>query len=223
VRVDFPIPVSSIIFPLFYPALLFTNNNNIDVYLFFKFLSSCRFSFVPRRKAPYLPSFVLQASQLDERIKNIVSFTFLYGYYQPTLAVLFEPHPTTTARLPLSKDTMCLAIVSIDLSTRTSALINYIENLPYDLHAVYAVPKPIGGVLCVGRNCLLHFDQGASNNLSFLYLSCRKLDISIDFWISKVLCNLCNRIQSFMMLLYFLSVDVNYYVYYCIFRSKLCL
>lgn len=109
---------------------------------------------------PYMPSFVIKASQIDDRIRNVKSFVFLHGYFQPTVAILFEPEQSTAARLSLLRDPMCLAIVSMNVAMHSYSIINFVDRLPYDLFQVIAVPKPIGGVLIVGRNCILHFDQG---------------------------------------------------------------
>jgi cleavage and polyadenylation specificity factor subunit 1 len=49
------------------------------------------------RDVPYSPSFVLDlAASVDEHIKNVVDFTFLPGFNNPTVAVLFQPQQTWT-------------------------------------------------------------------------------------------------------------------------------
>lgn len=45
-------------------------------------------------KYPFHPSFVVRDNEIDANIKNVVDFTFLYGYLEPTLAILYEPEQT---------------------------------------------------------------------------------------------------------------------------------
>ena len=46
------------------------------------------------RKFPFMPSFVIAESEIDPSIKNVIDFKFLYGFVEPTLAILFEPVQT---------------------------------------------------------------------------------------------------------------------------------
>ena len=39
---------------------------------------------------PYAPSFVVDLASIHPEIKNVIDMTFLYDYYEPTLAILFE-------------------------------------------------------------------------------------------------------------------------------------
>lgn len=48
------------------------------------------------RKWPYYPSFIIDLATLDSRIKNVIDMTFLSDYYEPTLAILFQPEQTWT-------------------------------------------------------------------------------------------------------------------------------
>lgn len=134
-------------------------------------ISSDMFSFIPFREAensreipdkpPFLNSYVIKSTQLHEKIINVKDFTFLPGFYEPTIAVLFEPKRTWTGRLAAIKDTVCLAIISVDLNRQNYATIFFADNLPFDCFTLSAVPKPIGGVLVVSNNAILHFDQGS--------------------------------------------------------------
>ena len=102
----------------------------------------------------------MESLNIDERIKNIKDFTFLHGYYEPTMAILFEKDRTWAGRLQDKKDTMCLIIVSLDLSQRIYPVIHSVDGLPYDSFAVCPVPKPVGGVMVLSVNGVMHFDQG---------------------------------------------------------------
>ena len=45
-------------------------------------------------KSPVLSSYIIDVSKFDESIPRIVDFAFLFGYYEPTILILHEPHPT---------------------------------------------------------------------------------------------------------------------------------
>src|SRR5205814_2373322 len=48
---------------------------------------------------PYLPSFVVNASQLEETIAHILDESFLHEYREPTLAILYSGTRTSTGLL----------------------------------------------------------------------------------------------------------------------------
>lgn len=90
----------------------------------------------------------------------MLDFCFLHGYYEPTIAVLFENKATWPGRMQVIKDTVYLAIMSIDLQQHTFHLVHLIDKLPLDCFGLLAIPKPIGGVLIFGVNEVIHVDQG---------------------------------------------------------------
>lgn len=47
-----------------------------------------------RQKSSFLPSYIIDVRELDEKLLNIIDMQFLYGYYEPTLLILFEPNQT---------------------------------------------------------------------------------------------------------------------------------
>ncbi|KAG0002046.1 Cleavage and polyadenylation specificity factor subunit 1 [Entomortierella chlamydospora] len=114
------------------------------------------------KKWPYLPSYVMTLSDIDIRIKNVIDMVFLYDFFEPTLAILFSPQQTWTGRLAVRKDTCSLVVVSLDITHKLYPIIYSIDNLPYDCTKVIAVPKPIGGLLVVSANALIHLDQGST-------------------------------------------------------------
>ncbi|KAJ1979968.1 mRNA cleavage and polyadenylation factor subunit, partial [Dimargaris verticillata] len=114
-------------------------------------------------RMPYLPSFVLDLQQLDSPIANVIDIAFLQGYYEPTLAILYEaPAVTWTGNLHESKDTCAVAVLSFDLEKQTTPVIYHRANLPYDCIRLASVPSPTGGLLVVAANALIYLDQGQS-------------------------------------------------------------
>ena len=46
---------------------------------------------------PFTPSFVFRSLDFGATVKNIIDFAFLEGYFEPTLAILYETIPATTS------------------------------------------------------------------------------------------------------------------------------
>ncbi|XP_010726435.1 cleavage and polyadenylation specificity factor subunit 1, partial [Meleagris gallopavo] len=46
------------------------------------------------QKSSFLPSYIIDVRELDEKLLNIIDMQFLCGYYEPTLLILFEPNQT---------------------------------------------------------------------------------------------------------------------------------
>ena len=56
------------------------------------------------RDVPYSPSFVLDlANDVDKRIRNVIDFTFLPGFNNPTVAVLCQYQQTWTGYVAKSR------------------------------------------------------------------------------------------------------------------------
>lgn len=58
--------------------------------------SRLRSLFLPlcSQKSSFLPSYIIDVRELDEKLLNIIDMQFLYGYYEPTLLILYEPNQT---------------------------------------------------------------------------------------------------------------------------------
>jgi len=108
---------------------------------------------------PYYPSFVVNASQLEESIAHVIDEAFLYEYREPTLAILYAGIRTSTGLLEHRKDTVSLVAVTLDLQQRASTTIFSIQGLPYDCFAVIPLPPPVGGLLVLGINQVIHVDE----------------------------------------------------------------
>ncbi|KAK9727894.1 mRNA cleavage and polyadenylation factor subunit [Basidiobolus ranarum] len=112
-------------------------------------------------KWPYSPSFVIDGSSIQKNMRNIIDMVFLEDYYEPTLAILYEPIQTNTVLLSTRKDTCAMVVVSLDLTKKLYPVIYSIDSLPYDCIKLIPVPKPIGGILVVSANALIHVDQSS--------------------------------------------------------------
>jgi cleavage and polyadenylation specificity factor subunit 1 len=108
---------------------------------------------------PFLPSFVVSASQLDDAITHVLSMTFLHEYREPTLGILYSPKWTWTGWLEQRKDTVCYIVITLDLEQKASTPIISVQGLPYDLFKTVPLTPPIGGSLLLGANEIIHVDQ----------------------------------------------------------------
>ncbi|PWN49464.1 hypothetical protein IE53DRAFT_142664 [Violaceomyces palustris] len=113
------------------------------------------------RSLPYLPSFVLQFSEVDARIKNVRDIAFLPGFQKPTIAVLFQQTPTWTGRLSKAKDTCSLLFITLDLNLSHHPIITTQDNLPYDCLYLIPCPQALGGVMIVTPSAMIHIDQSS--------------------------------------------------------------
>ncbi|XP_071785220.1 cleavage and polyadenylation specificity factor subunit 1-like isoform X1 [Asterias amurensis] len=111
------------------------------------------------KKSAVLPSYVINLSELEEHVLNVVDIQFLHGYYEPTLLLLYEPLRTWPGRIAMRHDTCAMVALSLNLGQKVHPVIWALNGLPYDCVHVCAVPKPIGGVLLLAVNSLLYLNQ----------------------------------------------------------------
>jgi cleavage and polyadenylation specificity factor subunit 1 len=112
-----------------------------------------------RSDVPYMPSFILSLPELSPSLRNIKDLTFLPGFNNPTLAILFQPLPTATGRTSTPQDTFHLEIRTLDPLAQTYPLISSVPNLPSDSQYLVPCPQSVGGVLLVTATALIHVDQ----------------------------------------------------------------
>lgn len=105
-------------------------------------------------------SYIVEASDLDENIGDIVDLQFLYRYRQPTVAIISQKRETWAGLLPKTKDNVIFTVLSLDIHTRSATVVLKVENLPYDLDRIIPLPSPLNGSLLVGCNELIHVDSG---------------------------------------------------------------
>jgi cleavage and polyadenylation specificity factor subunit 1 len=114
------------------------------------------------RDVPYTPSFVLPLSDLSDNIKNVKDFTFLAGFNNPTICLLFCPTPTFVGRYSSVRDTFQLEIRTLDLNGKTYASLTTVRDLPSDCQYIIPCPSRFGGVLVVAETSIIHIDQSGN-------------------------------------------------------------
>jgi cleavage and polyadenylation specificity factor subunit 1 len=115
-------------------------------------------------ETPYTTSFVLRLSSLDPNLIHPIHLAFLYEYREPTFGILSSKILPSSALLRERKDQLSYMVFTLDLQQRASTTILAVTGLPYDLFKVIPLPPPVGGVLLVGGNELIHIDQSGKAN-----------------------------------------------------------
>ncbi len=115
-------------------------------------------------ETPYATSFVLRLSSLDPNLIHPIHLAFLYEYREPTFGILSSTILPSSALLRERRDQLSYMVFTLDLQQRASTTILVVTGLPYDLFKVIPLPPPVGGVLLVGGNELIHIDQSGKAN-----------------------------------------------------------
>lgn len=105
-------------------------------------------------------STIIPSTKLGVAIHNIVDCVFLHNYREPTLAIIYNNSLTWSADLTKEKDTVNLVVLNLDLASGSSTPIVNVENLPYDIWKVIALPT--SGLLLIGCNEIIHVDNSGT-------------------------------------------------------------
>ena len=110
-------------------------------------------------------SYIIDPAELTRPLRNVVDFELMHGTLVPTLAVLYEPTPTWVGRFTVTKDTKAIAALSLNTKDKINPIVWDMDlRLPSDVMHVVAVPSPLGGVLCLGANCVIYLHQAKPPN-----------------------------------------------------------
>ncbi|KAI8896608.1 CPSF A subunit region-domain-containing protein, partial [Globomyces pollinis-pini] len=112
-----------------------------------------------QKQFPFLPSYVVTESEIDQSIRHVIDFEFLYGYLEPTIAILYEPDQTFVGRLAHKKDTMCVVVISLNIFQKGYTILYRVNGLPHNCTHIQAVPNPIGGIMIYSHNAIIHLNQ----------------------------------------------------------------
>jgi cleavage and polyadenylation specificity factor subunit 1 len=107
-----------------------------------------------------LKSTIIPSSKLDASIHDIIECEFLHDYRDPTLAIIYNDSMTWAADLSMSKDTVNLVVLNLDLTTGSSTPIINLEKLPYDIWSIKSLPS--NGFLLIGCNEIIHVDNSGN-------------------------------------------------------------
>lgn len=110
-------------------------------------------------RTPILASYLIALCDLDEKIDNVLDLQFLYGYYEPTLLILYEPVRTFPGRVAVRSDTCVLVAISLNIQQRVHPIIWTVTGLPFDCLQVFPIQKPIGGCLVTTVNSIIYLNQ----------------------------------------------------------------
>lgn len=113
-------------------------------------------------QGPISKSFVLSVTQLQDDITEMKSFSFVDGYREPAIAILYSTEGTAPGLLEnWRKDTTKLVILTLDLQAGARTAIFEINDLPSTLTSVSAIPGPLGGCLLLGSNEVIYVDSAS--------------------------------------------------------------
>lgn len=114
-------------------------------------------------KKSMAPSYLVHLPELG--ITNIKDISFLHGYYEPTLMILYEPTGTWAGRLAKTRNTVAVAIVELDINLRRKMLIWSMDKLPHDCYRICPLKYP-GGAIIFSANAILFVDHSSKYRLT---------------------------------------------------------
>jgi cleavage and polyadenylation specificity factor subunit 1 len=111
---------------------------------------------------PYHSSFVTAFDSMDKSIKNVIDYTFLSDYLEPTIAILYEPKETWAGRINTLRDTCEFIVLSLNPATQQFHQIYRFSSLPFSCFAIQQCLKPLNGVVILTADSILYIEQGTA-------------------------------------------------------------
>jgi hypothetical protein len=105
-----------------------------------------------------LPAYVIDLH--DAGIKNVIDFTFLEGYFEPSVVFLHENKRTWVGRVAVMKNTCQLTALSLNLVQKRHPMIWSASGMPFNCRYLVPVPAPAGGALVVSSTMLIYRNHG---------------------------------------------------------------
>lgn len=125
----------------------------------------------PLSSSARMPAAGLQSSYTVSLHRDLglgygVDIAFLHGYAEPTVVVLHERRPTWASTAAFARDTKAVTALSVNTSAKKHPAIWSCDRLPFECYTLCAAPLPLGGVLIVAPNMLLHRSQSSRYTLA---------------------------------------------------------
>lgn len=107
-------------------------------------------------------SHLVKLTEISTVLKHVVDLKFLHAFHEPTIAFLYSSKQTFVGRLAVLKDTASVLMTSFDFVNKKYPILQRVDNLPYDSFQIISVEKPVGGILVISPNFIIHIDQNSS-------------------------------------------------------------
>jgi hypothetical protein len=105
-----------------------------------------------------MPAYIIDLH--DAGIKNVIDFTFLEGYFEPSVVFLHENKRTWVGRVAVMKNTCQLTALSLNLVQKRHPMIWSASGMPFNCRYIVPVPAPAGGALVISSTMLIYRNHG---------------------------------------------------------------
>ena len=118
---------------------------------------------------------------------RVMDIIFLEGYNRPTLALIHEPIPTYSVRLPIQKPTICVSLITPLLVNRKNETNSKTSSwtsrcLPHNYVAMIPVLAPYGGFIVLTKNAIIYMTH--TSGIAYALNSLARIDDECPFEIS---------------------------------------
>ena len=113
----------------------------------------------------FMPSYLIDLDEAADLhgakgIRGVADFTFLEGYYEPTICLLHENKRTWVGRLAVSHHTKMITTISLNMSQKRHPCIWGASRIPHDCRHLVPLPAPAGGVVVVSSTAVFYRNHG---------------------------------------------------------------